>query len=37
MAGHKQSGVGVENGTAGLLEYTIPQTLSIRKTATASR
>jgi acyl-CoA reductase-like NAD-dependent aldehyde dehydrogenase len=37
MAGHKQSGIGVENGLAGLLEYTIPQTLSIRKTATASR
>lgn len=35
MAGHKQSGIGVENGTAGLLEYTIPRTFSIRKTAAA--
>lgn len=31
MAGHKQSGVGVENGQLGLYEYTIPQTLTIRK------
>src|SRR5216683_3766165 len=27
MAGHKQSGIGVENGLIGLLEYTVPQTL----------
>ena len=31
MAGHKQSGIGVENGLMGLLEYTVPQTLSIKK------
>jgi acyl-CoA reductase-like NAD-dependent aldehyde dehydrogenase len=31
MAGHKQSGIGVENGLIGLLEYTVPQTLSIKK------
>jgi acyl-CoA reductase-like NAD-dependent aldehyde dehydrogenase len=31
MAGHKQSGFGVENGLAGLLEYTNPQTISIKK------
>jgi acyl-CoA reductase-like NAD-dependent aldehyde dehydrogenase len=31
MAGHKQSGIGVENGLVGLLEYTVPQTLSIKK------
>jgi acyl-CoA reductase-like NAD-dependent aldehyde dehydrogenase len=33
FAGHKQSGIGVENGTAGLLEYTIPQTVILRKNA----
>jgi acyl-CoA reductase-like NAD-dependent aldehyde dehydrogenase len=27
FAGHKQSGMGVENGQAGLLEYTTPQTV----------
>jgi acyl-CoA reductase-like NAD-dependent aldehyde dehydrogenase len=31
FAGHKQSGVGVENALAGLLEYTIPQTITVRK------
>jgi acyl-CoA reductase-like NAD-dependent aldehyde dehydrogenase len=31
MAGHKQSGIGVENGLIGLLEYTVPQTFSIKK------
>jgi acyl-CoA reductase-like NAD-dependent aldehyde dehydrogenase len=31
MAGHKQSGFGVENGLEGLLEYTSPQTISIKK------
>jgi acyl-CoA reductase-like NAD-dependent aldehyde dehydrogenase len=31
IAGHKQSGIGVENGLIGLLEYTVPQTLSIKK------
>jgi acyl-CoA reductase-like NAD-dependent aldehyde dehydrogenase len=29
FAGHKQSGMGVENGVAGLLEYTSPQTVVI--------
>ena len=33
VAGHKQSGIGVENGVEGLLEYTVPQTITVRKTA----
>ena len=31
FAGHKQSGLGVENGKEGLLEFTVPQTISIPK------
>jgi aldehyde dehydrogenase (NAD+) len=31
FAGHKQSGHGVENGLAGLLEFTIPKTLTRKK------
>lgn len=31
FGGHKQSGLGVENGLEGLLEYTNPQTLTVRK------
>src|SRR5690606_26167270 len=31
FGGHKQSGVGIENGTDGLLEYTNAQTITIRK------
>jgi acyl-CoA reductase-like NAD-dependent aldehyde dehydrogenase len=31
MAGHKQSGIGIENGIDGLLEYTVPQTVSIKR------
>ncbi|WP_454754669.1 aldehyde dehydrogenase family protein [Cupriavidus necator] len=31
LAGHKQSGVGVENGEEGLLEYTVPQTVSVKR------
>ncbi|WP_354673910.1 aldehyde dehydrogenase family protein [Cupriavidus alkaliphilus] len=31
LAGHKQSGVGVENGEEGLLEYTVPQTVSLKR------
>jgi acyl-CoA reductase-like NAD-dependent aldehyde dehydrogenase len=31
LAGHKQSGIGVENSLAGLLEYTIPQTIAMRR------
>jgi aldehyde dehydrogenase (NAD+) len=31
FGGHKQSGVGVENGIDGLLEYTNPQTITVRK------
>lgn len=31
MAGHKQSGLGVENGLEGLLEYTLPQTVSRKR------
>jgi acyl-CoA reductase-like NAD-dependent aldehyde dehydrogenase len=33
FGGHKQSGVGVENGLDGLLEYTNRQTIVIRKAA----
>lgn len=29
FAGHKQSGMGVENGQLGLLEYTVPQTMVV--------
>lgn len=31
FAGHKQSGLGCENGVEGLLEYTVPQTITLRK------
>jgi aldehyde dehydrogenase (NAD+) len=31
FAGHKQSGIGVENGLEGLLEYTNSQTIVVRK------
>lgn len=31
IAGHKQSGFGIENGNAGLLEYTNAQTVILRK------
>ena len=31
MAGHKQSGLGVEQGEDGLLEYTVPQTVSLKR------
>ena len=31
MAGHKQSGAGVENGEEGLAGYTLPQTLSVKR------
>ncbi len=31
MAGHKQSGLGVENGVDGLLEYTATKTVSLKK------
>ena len=33
FGGHKQSGVGVENGLEGLAEYTNPQTVVVRKAA----
>jgi acyl-CoA reductase-like NAD-dependent aldehyde dehydrogenase len=33
FGGHKQSGLGAENGIDGLMEYTNPQTVSIRKAA----
>ncbi|AEG50983.1 Aldehyde Dehydrogenase [Sphingobium chlorophenolicum L-1] len=36
FGGHKQSGVGIENGADGLLEYTNPQTISFRKAAAGS-
>ena len=29
LCGHKQSGIGTENGVEGLLEYTLPRTLSV--------
>ncbi|ADP18273.1 aldehyde dehydrogenase 2 [Achromobacter xylosoxidans A8] len=31
MAGHKQSGVGIENGAEGLLEYTVLRTVSSKR------
>ncbi len=31
FAGHKQSGFGVENGVEGLLEFTVPQTITVRR------
>ncbi|WP_431469641.1 aldehyde dehydrogenase family protein [Sphingosinithalassobacter sp. LHW66-3] len=31
FAGHKQSGIGVEHGIDGLLEFTAPQTITARK------
>ncbi len=31
MAGHKQSGLGVEQGIEGLHEYTVPQTVSLKR------
>jgi acyl-CoA reductase-like NAD-dependent aldehyde dehydrogenase len=36
FAWHRQSGFGVENGVNGLLQLTVPQTLSIRKTTMAA-
>ena len=36
MAGHKQSGLGVEQGEDGLLEYTLPQTVSLKRSSTGS-
>lgn len=31
LGGHKQSGIGVENGIEGLMEYTNAQTVSTRR------
>jgi len=31
FAGHKQSGFGTESGLDGLLEYTVPQTITVRR------
>ena len=31
MAGHKQSGIGVENGMYGLLEYTVPKIINLNR------
>lgn len=36
FGGHKQSGAGVENGLEGLLEYTLPKTISVRKALAAA-
>lgn len=33
FAGHKQSGIGVENGLSGLLEYTVAQTITVKRAA----
>ena len=33
FAGHKQSGIGVENGLSGLLEYTVSQTVTVKHLA----
>jgi len=35
LAGHKHSGIGVENGVAGLLEFTQPKSIFIPKVAAA--
>lgn len=35
FGGHKQSGIGVENGEEGLLEYTNAQTITVRKPVAA--
>lgn len=35
FAGHKHSGIGVENSLDGLLEYTVPQTITIKKPVAA--
>jgi NAD(P)-dependent dehydrogenase (short-subunit alcohol dehydrogenase family) len=37
FGGHEQSGMGVENGIDDPLEYTYPQTITVRKTASAWR
>ena len=34
FAGHKQSGLGVENGLGGLLEYTVAKTVTVKAAAT---
>jgi acyl-CoA reductase-like NAD-dependent aldehyde dehydrogenase len=36
FAGHKQSGVGTENGLEGLLEYTVPRTITVRRNQAVS-
>ena len=33
LGGHKQSGIGVENGVAGLMEFTQPKSIFIPKSA----
>jgi acyl-CoA reductase-like NAD-dependent aldehyde dehydrogenase len=33
FAGHKQSGLGIENSLDGLLEYTVPQSITVKKAA----
>ncbi|MEU9004637.1 aldehyde dehydrogenase family protein [Streptomyces sp. NPDC048551] len=35
FAGHKQSGLGSESGLEGLLEFTAPRTITVRRTASA--
>jgi aldehyde dehydrogenase (NAD+) len=35
FGGHKQSGLGAENGVDGLLEYTNPQTITVRQPVVA--
>jgi len=36
FAGHKQSGLGTESGMEGLLEYTVPQTITVRRARPAA-
>ncbi|MEO8296255.1 MAG: aldehyde dehydrogenase family protein [Burkholderiales bacterium] len=36
FAGHKQSGIGIENGVDGMLEYTAAQTRTVRKPPAAA-
>lgn len=36
FGGHKQSGIGAENGIESLLEYTVPQTIMVKKVELAT-
>ncbi len=36
FAGHKQSGLGSESGPEGLIEFTAPRTITVRRDGTAA-